>query len=309
VRINQPHLEPHGGERISPDFDDTRPGGGVSSTWKISAEGPAYTVEVTPEKPDSDAGRRSQSFEVRLVAIGNGLFFDAQPSLSSKERDQLPFGFLPLHALGRVDVEKDFLRVELLEGDWVNETLPESLRTPKGDDPAVITASTAELRAFLGREADNPKAFALLMYLCRPGTDCATRAADDMLARAPNDLNTLEEAAKFFLRRGNYGRVVSGRRRLAALEPDKALRRADVGDALLFNREFEAARREFGAVVELPGDARARAQEGIVWSYFLEGRFTDASNASDSYRSLAANGSATSSCWATVRAQIGSGRS
>ena len=249
-------------------------------------------VEVNSEKPDSDAGHRSQSFEVRLVAIGNGLFFDAQPSLSRKERDELPFGFLPLHALGRVDVERDFLRVAVLEGDWVNQALPESLRTPKGDDPAVITASTAELRALLGREADNPKAFALAMYLCRPGTDCATRAVDDMLARAPDDLETLEQAAKFFLRHGDYGRAVASRRRLAELEPEKTQRRADLGEALLFNREFEAARREFGAAVELPSGARARAQEGIVWSYFLEGRFTDASNASDSYRSIAANGSA-----------------
>ena len=130
------------------------------------------------------------------------------------------------------------------------------------------------------------------MYLCRPGTDCATRAVDDMLARAPDDLETLEQAAKFFLRHGDYGRAVASRRRLAELEPEKTQRRADLGEALLFNREFEAARREFGAAVELPGGVKARAQEGIVWSYFLEGRFADAFDASDSYRSIAANGSA-----------------
>jgi len=213
-----------------------------------------------------------------LVAMGERLFFDAQPSQSKEEKESLPAGLVPLHLVGPLWVEQDFMRIALLEPKWVDENLSENLRAAS-EDEKIITSSTAELRDLVGRSSNNPKAL-VTWYLCHPGTDCAARAVNDMLARAPDDDDTLREVSQFFLGRDNYVRAIAVRRHLVELNPKEASRHEELGKTLLLDREFEAARREFAVAMELTPPNKNQpetfAQEGIVWSYFLEGKFAEA---------------------------------
>jgi len=303
----RPTVEPRiEGEWISPPFGLEDDDQDAWITWKITAvemqeRGGYYQVEVGPAKPTPDWNGQPMTYELRLVSIGDSVFFDAQHALSSKEGDLGPLGLVPLHWVGRLWVEEGFLRILLLDGDWVDENLPDTFRVPSNDrgqkdGQPIITATTEELRNMLQSNAHDQKAFTptkFTTYLCRRGTDCGVRAVEDMLARAPNDEEIFATAGRFFLKRGSYARAVAMQRRaMDATDAKNSKWHADLGDLLLLNREFEAARREFAIADEVggapggqpadPAHVHAVAREGIVWSYFLEGRFADASRAAAS---------------------------
>jgi tetratricopeptide (TPR) repeat protein len=163
----------------------------------------------------------------------------------------------------------------------------------------VITGTTQELRDFLVRNADNQKALAYAVYLCRPGTDCAARAAEDALARSPDDDEVLKAASKFFFARHNYARAAALRQQRMKLDSKSFERRTELGEALLFSRDFGGARRELAAAQDLAlgdppaavsslsrnsGNVYALASEDIVWSYFLEGEYAEAVSSAEKYK-------------------------
>lgn len=114
-----------------------------------------------------------------------------------------------------------------------------------------------------------------------------------MLARAPKNDATLQIAGDFFLRRGNYARAAAMRRLRVELDPKNprnAYLHADLGTTLLFTRDFAAARRAF-TDAEALAPADTFAQEGLVWSYFLEGRFAEAAKAAADYKASVAGAS------------------
>jgi tetratricopeptide (TPR) repeat protein len=316
--IAEPRIE---GEWISPDVDKAGTDEELWLKWKIQAPPPpvgaqsSYTVEFRPAKPDPGHEEDEYVYDVRLVAIGDKLFFDAEfrrYALGKEEvRSTDVLGLVPGHLVGRVWVQQDFLRIALLKPDWVEQNWPTGFyrygSSNYSDDDIVITGSTQELRDFLVKNADNPKALGYAVYLCRPGADCATRAAEDALVRTPDDEDVLDAASKFYIARGNYALAAKVRQHRAELEPDKFSRHMDSSNAYLLARDFAAARRESEAtqklVLEDPAKtpsslpnnlqaAYAHAAENIVWSYFLEGKYAQAIEAAKNYKPDAVHSSA-----------------
>lgn len=314
--LKKPVVEPRiEGEWVSPNSEEPEKAaaGEMWVRWKITTpEKPdapysTYSAEFRLAKPDPQEGDAASSYDVRLVAIGDKLFFDAefskhsQGQLSIGPEDVL--GLVPAHVVGRIWVQQDFLRIALLKPDWVEENWAGGfhifMSSKYGEDSIVITGTTQELRDFLARNADNPKALAEVVYLCRPGTDCGPHAAEDALTRAPDDDDVLEGASKFFFARGNYARAVGLRQQLMELHSGNFERRTELGEALLFNRDFAGARRELAAAQKLAlgdppaavdsltnyaGSGYAHASEDIVWSYFLEGDYAEVVSSAKRYR-------------------------
>jgi len=212
--IVEPRIE---GEWVSPDLDKVGTDDEIMFKWKIApperpgeptmASNSAYHVELRPGKPDPGKGDQVFSYDVRLVAIGGKLFFDAdfvgvvdgQAKIGPEDYPGLVGG----HLIGRVWVHSDYLRVALLDSEWMKDNSPDTFQELKGDN-AIITASTQELRDFLLRNSDNQEAMGLNLYLCHLGTDCAVRAFDDLISIHPRDDDLLKQAGHVFLGRGNY---------------------------------------------------------------------------------------------------------
>jgi len=229
---DQAHEDPRiEGEWISPSMK-LETGEETQLRWRIAEPfGGKYKVGLCSVQSDLDRDGCQWTYELALVSLGDGLFFDAQPYPSNKEKDSLSPGLVALHLVGPIWVEQDFVRMALLEPRWVDENLPENVREA-WNGQEIITSSTEELRNLVVRAASNPKAL-FEWYLCRPGTDCEARAIDDMLEREPDDVDTLGGAVKFFLQRGNYGRAIALQRRLVELDPKEATRHEQLGKALL----------------------------------------------------------------------------
>jgi hypothetical protein len=195
AELQKPVVEPRiAGEWISPNTEEpekARTDEEVWLRWKIApADKPEasysyYSVEFRPAKPDPGKGEEASSYEVRLVAIGDKLFFDAEFRSQTEGHVDVGrtdiLGLVPAHVVGRLWVQQDFVRIALLKPDWVEDHWPvgsHRFDSPSfaGDDSIVITDSTQELRDFLVRNADNQRALAYAVYLWRPGTDCGARA-------------------------------------------------------------------------------------------------------------------------------------
>jgi hypothetical protein len=306
--LQKPIVEPRiEGEWISPNTEEPEKVGTGERAWlrwkitppeKPSVHYSYYSVEFRPAKPDPGKGDELSSYDVRLVAVGDKLFFDAEFRRHTEGQMDLGsmdvLGLVPAHLIGRIWVQQDFLRIALLQPEWVEKNAPASFQEILPDrylDECIITGSTQELRDLLVRNADNPEALAYSAYLCRPETDCSTRAAEDALARSPDADQVLDGASQFFFARHNYARAATLRRHRVELDPKDITRHSDLSETLFYSRDFAGARRELAQVQELAigkdpkpasdnaQSAYARAGEDIVWSYFLEGKYADAVSA------------------------------
>lgn len=291
------------GEWITPDVGESKDQDKVFLRWSVGAydQNDGYTVTMRSlaadkEKDDSDKEDATTEYHVRLLPMGDKLLFNAEfqkEQMGSREispTDLTP-GLIPAQLVGRVWIQKDFLRIALLDSEWVQKNTPESLwvKMYGGDEQiAAITGSAEEVRALLDREADNPEAFSIALHFCRPGVACAEKAVEDELARFPHDSQTLKDAGDLYLREGNYERAVVLRRRLAGLDPNDSNTRQALGDALLLNREFEAARREFLAADQLIQGKNMYSPYAfdLTYSYFLEGNYGGAVKASAKYLTM-----------------------
>lgn len=292
------------GEWITPDVSESKVQDKIFLRWSVGSydQNDGYTVTMRSlatdkEKDDSDKEDTATEYHVRLLPMGDKLFFNAEfqkEQIGNREvspTDLTP-GLIPAQLVGRVWIQKDFLRTALLDSEWVKKNTPESLwvRVYGGDEQiAAITGSADDVRALLGREADNPEAFSIVLHFCRPGAaDCAEKAVEDELTRFPHDPQTIKEAADLYLRKGNYERAVTLGRRLAGLDPNDFNTRQALGDALLLNREFEAARREFLAADQLIQGKNTYSPYSfdLTYSYFLEGNYGEAVKASAKYLTL-----------------------
>ncbi len=252
--IVEPRIE---GEWVTPDLDKVGTDDEIMFKWKIApperpgeptmASDSAYHVELRFGKPDPGKGDQVFSYDVRLIPAGDKLFFDADfvevvEGPVKTGSDDVP-GLVAGHIIGRIWVHSDYLRVAFLDSRWMMDNSPDSFQDSKGDN-AIITASTPELRDFLLRNSDNEEAMGLNLYLCHPGTDCAVRALDDMLSIHPKDDDLLKQAGQVFFARGNYERAIELQRRRLESDPDDFSVRENICRALLFKKDFRAARSE-----------------------------------------------------------------
>jgi tetratricopeptide (TPR) repeat protein len=279
--VTEPKIE---GEWLSPIGDQATKKQEVAR-WRISYEKDRYVVEV--QYSDADAGERPPStdtYDASLVSLDNKVFLDAEllerksDGHTVKTSDMEP-GMVPVHLLGRVWLHPDYLRIGMIDSDWLEKHTTDAFRviTHSGGilpDNAVITASTKELHEFLVRNADNAEALSLAFYLCRPDKDCALLVAEDELGSKPNDPDVLRDTARFFNTRGDYDRAVALLRHRVALQPEDAHAMEDLGVGLLFTHDFQGARDEFVAAQKLAPDS-PWLEADIGWSYFIEGSFQE----------------------------------
>jgi tetratricopeptide (TPR) repeat protein len=273
------------GEWISPDQE-----GALKATpppddrWTVTRRADRYDVEVRTDRDREGVFHMVTRYDACLVSLDAGLFFDAEGG--SVMRNDLPAGIVPVHVIGRVLVEDDFVVLGFLESDWVEANTPEAFREVVRLRPAnlaVITGLQSELRQFVSEHADNRDAFGLTRYLCRPDADCWAQIYEFELRGVPPGTpraalqDLLQEAAAHHLEAGHYERAVELLRRSTGLDPDDAALRTRTGTALLLAGNYEGARNEFLRAQHIrPGDVEAEA--GIAWSHFLEHRFEQAAD-------------------------------
>lgn len=108
----------------------------------------------------------------RLVRLDAYTFIDFSPPEDSDEvnvRDAI-YPYIPSHVFGRVRIEKNYVRFDLLDDEWVRKQIQAGtlglayVDTPKGQ---VISAPTEELRRFALAHANDDKAFSSTEYLVK----------------------------------------------------------------------------------------------------------------------------------------------
>jgi tetratricopeptide (TPR) repeat protein len=273
------------GEWISPDPDEAVP---VAQKWKITENSSGgYDVEIVLNADKEAAEQETAQYDARLVPIAGKMFIDAafekeEGGTASVKSGQLPLGVLSAHLIGQLLIEPDFLVVALPGSAWVRDNTPESFREFKDIDKytevSVITTTTQDLRRFMVQQAENGECFTYVIFLCRPDTDCIGRGYEYLLKKEPGNEDAEHALIPHYLEMGNYARAVELLRERMEAAPQDVSRRKALGNALLLNREFAQARIEFTRAQQVQPDD-IEAEQGVAWSYFLEGDFGKAAEA------------------------------
>jgi len=128
---------------------------------------------------------RKGSFAACLVKLQDGLFLDVLPDkFPSGEQDPdrmklayNAFFFMPVHTFIRVSAIGDQLKIRLTDDEGFKKLIeaePKAVKHDTIDDRPVLTASTAELQAFVTKYADDERLFPSTVTL-KKRTDGATK--------------------------------------------------------------------------------------------------------------------------------------
>lgn len=102
-------------------------------------------------------------FDARLVKLGEYLFLDLQPNGQTLEEanvdDFYKAALVPGHLIMKVKLGEK-LEMRLLEQDYIKEDPKALAHTVVDSDRVVITASTAELQAFVKKHAESDEVWA-----------------------------------------------------------------------------------------------------------------------------------------------------
>jgi tetratricopeptide (TPR) repeat protein len=248
---------------------------------KSSAGEVPYVVEFRCSGDERDPGKDYSKFDFSLVSLGTATFFDARFAESKEKEKHISLGeiagkgIIPVHLLGQVWVQQDFVRFTLLQSDWVEKSWPgNSLLISEGEKYGkvdVLTNPTPDLRDLFSRNAGSPDAFSAPLFLCRAGADCDSRAMEDQLTRTPNSQDVLAGAVKFYAKRGDLARAISLQRHKIRLDSDAAEDQFTLGQLLLLTRDFDGARNALATAKE-PSE-RPSITELVVRSHFLQGNY------------------------------------
>ncbi len=252
-----------------------------------------------------DEGKECKS-EVYLVHLGKFLFLDASPADLTKEEEALNKGPMPFplagpHIFGRIWIEKDLVRIALLDDKWVTNMVKEKKLTvgyasiDDEDKDTVLTASTEELQKFALQYAEDPEAFSFEVGLCRQGklegSDCSIALLKQKLGINPNDAKAWDSLGQTYSEMGRDEEALAAFRRVAQIHPDQPGYRGrigpdfvkvfpyhlNIGAVLVKLSRYDQARKELqeAAMEPFPEDALYE----IAFSYFVEGRFPEAVSA------------------------------
>jgi len=272
----------------------------VVGTWITSAEtdgnvseGLTYAFKKLGDNayeiifPGDEEGSKYKS-QVHLVRLGKFLFLDAYPaSLDSDEEKRNkapePFPKISVHVFGRIWIEKDFLRIALLDDEWV-KNLAEKKKLALGYvstiQESLLTAPTEELQKLALQHAEDVKAFSWEIGLCRPqlqASDCSTALLKQRLAT--NDPEAWDSLGQDYSKVGRDDEALAAFGKAAQLDPsggnDFHNYHYHIGRTLLKKLQYERAREEFMEAHRLlPTNSLPDRQIGF--SYFMEGKFQEA---------------------------------
>jgi Flp pilus assembly protein TadD len=248
--------------------------------WNVTSDSDGcYRVQV--HKQDTDADKKQKElYKTCLVRLQGKLFFDSRLltkdfGVTTVSPNDLGPGTVESHLVGRIELEKDLLRVAPLSSPWVEKNASEGFRVMQGRS-AVITASTADLRKLMTEHAEDDSLWSYA-YFCRPEADCKLLATADRLAHYPDDKDVLENAAGLFVTRGDYERAVPLLYHAIQVAPNDSGPHAFLALALLPKRDFVAARRELAEAQKLDQENKDAYDFFIGGTHFLEGNFQEAS--------------------------------
>jgi len=127
--------------------------------FERSGDAPGYLVTAF----DFDEKGMNVVCAGRLTRLGSQLFIDfGTPDAEKHKFAEFPFPLVSSHIFGRVQLDKNSMRIDLLSDDWVKEqakTGTLSLATVETKDGLVLSAPTEELRKFALEHAGDSKAF------------------------------------------------------------------------------------------------------------------------------------------------------
>jgi hypothetical protein len=125
----------------------------------------ANGYEITFTMQDTPTAQVAKiSFDAHLVKLHGRLFIDVvQTALQIDGKPSERQIAVPGHMFGKISVDGQNLRMSFLDDDWVAREIKSgglSIDTEdEGFQPAVLTASTAELQKFVVDHADDEQAF------------------------------------------------------------------------------------------------------------------------------------------------------
>lgn len=117
-----------------------------------------YTISL---EDSSQAGVRC-AWEARLFRVNGQLFIDATQLTTKFNGDYVAELYIPGHMVGTVKLSADAVSLRFLDDEWMTKAVKANGKLIKNemvDDAPVLTASTAELRAFALAHAGDEKAF------------------------------------------------------------------------------------------------------------------------------------------------------
>jgi hypothetical protein len=132
----------------------------------FAKSGDGYSMTV-PDPDDKEIWYST----VHLVKLGDAMFVDIEPNSDKPEQTtRIPFPTIKVHAFGRIWIEKDSLRMELLDDDGMKTAVASGktrLTYVNGDDGLVLTSTTEQMQAFAREHADDKGAFSFEISLQR----------------------------------------------------------------------------------------------------------------------------------------------
>jgi len=141
-------------------------GNDLSGNWTIQKLGDGE-YRLIERDAHSDSGKKL-AFDICVAHLDGHLFFDATGQVVGPDgKDVLEVDddsfWIPVHLIGRLEIEKDALHFRLLDDSWLHDELNSgrvSLTNAQNDSgDYIVTAPSKELRLFLARIADDPRAF------------------------------------------------------------------------------------------------------------------------------------------------------
>lgn len=149
---------------LKPDDKDRDPADWI---FARNDDGESYDFTLKSRKPKEGA----LLSRARLVRLKDYLFINFEtPDLEKRGVAQAPFPAISANFIGRIRIEQDKVRLDMVEDTWVEKqvkagTLPLSyIATPQG---FVLTAKTDELRKFVVEHAEDKNIFSDSYELAR----------------------------------------------------------------------------------------------------------------------------------------------
>ena len=140
--------------------------------WDFTEDGRLYLLTHTDDK-----GRKA-TFHVAAGSIGTNVFLDfspLDPTPGTEINGLMQAHLLPVHLFAKLVKTNDDLALVALDVEWLENQLKTNAtaiaHASRGDDPPLLTASTAELKKFVARHAHDEKAFkhAIILTAQKPG--------------------------------------------------------------------------------------------------------------------------------------------
>jgi len=141
-------------------------GNDLSGNWTIQKLGDGR-YRLIERDAHSDTGRKL-AFDICAAHLDGHLFFDVTAQVVGPDGKNVievddDLFWIPVHLIGRLEIEKSALSFRLLDNYWLHDALNSgrvSLTTaPEDSGDYLVTAPTKELRLFVARIADEAEAF------------------------------------------------------------------------------------------------------------------------------------------------------